>query len=817
MAKLKTMDLSIEGMHCASCAITLDKSLNRLEGVNEVNVDLNSNKAHVVIDPRQVTIDDIDKIVKDLGFTLLKDEVKLKTQGMHCASCVLLVEKSMGRLKGVFNVHADLSSGIVTVIYDNNQVSIDEMVKAIENGGFEYLGLEGELNEFDEEELYQQDLKDKRNRIILGLLSSAVLMYLMYAHIHLQYLTLGQLSLIISIIPFIYVSYPIVKAGLTGFYHKNLNMDVMYTMGVLVAYISSILGTFSIILDSSFMLYDTALMLPTFLMIGRYLEARAKRQTSSSIKSLIGLQPKTAIKLELDVEENIISEKEILIENISIGDILLVKEGDKVPVDGKVLTGESYIDESMINGEPMPKFKVKDSKVYAGTINQEGIIKIEAEKIGKHTLLSQIIQLVERAQSSKPPVQGFADKVVSVFIPVIITLAIIVFGLWYFVFGSSLLFALSSMISVLVVACPCALGLATPTAITVGIGRAAEYGILIKNGEILERAEKVKVAVFDKTGTITQGKTELVEIISLCDLDEGEILSYLVSMEKNSNHPLAKAIVKYGENKNSNLLNVDEFENITGKGLKGKINSVDILVGNRALLEDNNITITSEHICEINNKIQSNTLIFLAINGKLSGILTLTDKIKGNSKYAINKLHEMDISTYMLTGDNSTTANHVAAEIGIDHVVSEILPHEKLEKVVQLQQNHNQKVLFTGDGINDAPAITGADVGIALGEGTDIAMESGDIVLMDGNLLNVVAALQISKKVMGRIKENIFWAFAYNIILIPLAAGVYYPFFGILFRPELSALAMALSSVTVITLSLSLKSYVPPIKKENNN
>ena len=814
MAKSKTMDLSIDGMHCASCALTLDKSLNRLDGVNEVNVDLNSNKAHMVINPRKITIDEIDKTVSGLGFNILKNEVKLKTQGMHCASCVILVEKSLERLDGIFNAHADLSSGIVTVVYDNNQISIDDMVKVIEECGFEYLSLDGELNETDMEVLYQNDLKEKRNRIIVGLSFSFLLMYLMFSHIHIPYLSLGQLSLIISIGPFIYVSYPIVKAGLTGLFHKNLNMDVMYTMGILVAYISSILGTFHIILDSSFMLFDTALMLPSFLMIGRYLEARAKKQTSSSIKSLIGLQPKTAIKLELDDEANIISEKEILIEDISIGDILIVKEGDKVPVDGLVFDGKSYIDESMINGEPIPKLKINDSKVYAGTINQEGIIKIKAQKIGKGTLLSQIIQMVEKAQSSKPPVQSFADKVVSVFIPIIITLALLVFGIWYFILSSSLLFALTTMISVLVVACPCALGLATPTAVTVGIGRAAEYGILIKNSVTLETAEKIKFAAFDKTGTITQGKPLVSDIIPLNSMVPDEILSYILSMEINSNHPLAKAIVKYGNENNINILDVDDFQNFTGKGLKGIINSHEVIVGNKTLLEDNNIEISKGFISKYENIIKSKIVIFLAIGNNLCGILTLTDKIKDNSKNTISKLQSMGITSYMLTGDNSTNAKNVADEVGIDNVYSNILPNEKLDKIEEIQTKYNGKVLFTGDGINDAPAITGADIGIALADGTDISVESGDIVLMDGNLENVVAALEISRKVMTRIKENIFWAFAYNIILIPLAAGAYYPLFGILFRPEFSALAMALSSVTVITLSLMLKSYIPPIKKE---
>ncbi|MGI6447287.1 MAG: heavy metal translocating P-type ATPase [Methanobrevibacter boviskoreani] len=818
MAKTKTMDLPIEGMHCASCAVSIEKSLNNVEGIDEASVDLNSEKAHVVMDSKKVSIDDIDKTVSGLGYKVRTDEVKLRTHGMHCASCVLTIEKGLMRMDGVFKVHADLTTGIVTVEYDHNQISVDEMGKAIEDFGFEYLGLEGDLNEHDEEEIYENDLKEKRNRIVVGLIFSGLLMYIMYAHVMVPYLTMGELSLVISIIPFVYVAYPIVKAGLTGVFHKSLNMDVMYTMGILVAYGSSVLGTFGILLDSSFMLYDTALMLPAFLMIGRYLEAKAKRRTSSSIKSLIGLQPKTAIKVTIDEKGNTLSEEEIPIENIQIDDILLVKPGEKVPADSEVVVGKSYVDESMINGEPVPKLKEKGEDVFAGTINQDGIIKIQAKKIGKDTLLSQIIELVERAQSSKPPVQGFADRVVSVFIPVIITIALVVFALWYFVLGSTLLFALTTMISILVVACPCALGLATPTAVTVGVGRAAEYGILIKNGETLETSEKVNVAVFDKTGTITQGKPEVVDVVTLNDSDV-DVLSYVTSIEKNSNHPIANAIVDYGTEKNTNVLDVEDFENVTGKGLKGFINDEEVLVGNKALLEANGVEISSDNLEEFDKFVsEAKTAVFLAVNKKVSGILTLMDKIKDNSANAISQLHDMDIDTYMVTGDNGKTAHVVADKVGIDHVVSDVLPNEKLDKVEELQKdNEKGKVLFVGDGINDAPAITGADIGIALGEGTDVAMESGDIVLMEGDLENVVASVQISKKVMTRIKENIFWAFAYNAILIPLAAGVLYPAYGILFRPEFSALAMALSSVTVISLSLLLKSYVPPVKKASQN
>lgn len=815
MAKKKNMDLPIEGMHCASCALSIDKSLNRLDGITDVNVDLNTNRAHFTMDSKEVSMDEIDKTIKNLGFSIRKDEVKLRTKGMHCASCVVSIEKSMSRLNGIFYVNADLTTGIVTVEYDSSQVAVDDMIKVIENLGFEYLGLEGDLNETDEEEIYQEDLNQKRNRIIVGLVFSGILMYIMFNHIMVPYLSMGELSLIISIIPFIYVSYPIIKAGLTGLFHKNLNMDVMYTMGILVAYVSSILGTFNIVLNSSFMLYDTAVMLPSFLMIGRYLEARAKRKTSSSIKSLIGLQPKNAIKIELDENGNILKEEEIPIENIKIGDILLVKPGEKIPADSTVLYGSSYIDESMITGEPVPKIKESGSEIFSGTLNQNGVLKVKAKKIGKDTVLSQIITLVEKAQSSKPPVQGFADKVVGVFIPTIITIAVLVFIIWYFLLGGSLLFSLTTLISILVVACPCALGLATPTAVTVGIGRSAEYGILIKNGETLESSEKVNYAVFDKTGTITQGKPEVVDVLPLKEnISEEELLSYIVSIEKNSNHPIANAIVNYGNNKKIEIYNVEDFENVTGKGLKGKINGKNVYAGNKALLKDNNVNISNNDLKEFDEFVShAKTAIFLGINNEVKGIITLMDKIKPDSKSAMKELHKMGIETYMITGDNNKTAKVVASEVGIDHVISDVLPNEKLDKVRELQKLNNGKVLFVGDGINDAPAITGADIGIAVGGGTDVAMESGDIVLMDGSLENVVASIQLSKKVMTRIKENIFWAFAYNAILIPVAAGILYPNYSILFRPEYAALAMACSSVTVVCLSLLLKSYVPDIKK----
>ena len=815
MAKLKEMDLPIEGMHCASCVLSLNKTFEKVEGVESVDADLASNKLHLTVNPKKLPFDEIETLVKNLGFELYTDEVTLKLNGMHCASCVMNVENFLIRLDGIFDVKADLTSQTARINYDKTKVTVKDMEEVINSLGFEVLGIDGQL-EINEDEIYKNDLKDKRNRIIVGFAASAVLMALMYIHWHPFGLSMGITSLIISILPFLYVSLPTLKAGFNGLVHKNLNMDVMYSMGITVAYISSILGTFNIVLDHSFMFYETAIMLPSFLLIGRYLEAKAKKKTSDSIRELIGLQPTAATLIELDSNGNIVSQKEVNIKEIQIGDILLVRPGDKIPVDGEVIGGHSYVDESMINGEPIPKAKRDGEEVFAGTINQDGVLHIKAKKIGSETVLSNIIRLVEKAQSSRPPVQKLANTAVSYFIPTILTIAVVVFLLWYFVFDSTLLFALTTLISILVVACPCALGLATPTAVTVGVGRAAEFGILIKNGDTLENAGKIDVAAFDKTGTITEGQPEVDDVICY-GISENELVELAASVEKNSNHPIAKAIVRKASDMNLELIQTSSFENITGKGLKAQVNDKDILAGNKKLLESQDIEIP-QSVLEEYGRLEdlSKTIILIGVDREIKGILSLSDKIKANSKRTIEELHKMGIETYMLTGDNKKTASTVAGAVGIDNVCAGVLPENKLDIVKNLQKE-DKTVLFVGDGINDAPALTQANIGVAMGNGTDIAMESGDIVVMEGDLENVVAAVQFSKKVMTRIKENLFWAFAYNVILIPLAAGALYAGFGIMFMPEWSALAMALSSVTVISLSLALKGYVPAIKKETKS
>jgi Cu+-exporting ATPase len=505
---------------------------------------------------------------------------------------------------------------------------------------------------------------------------------------------------------------------------------------------------------------------------------------------------------------------EIPIENVQIDDIVVVKPGEKIPLDGNVVSGESYVDESAVTGEPIPVLKDAGKSVVGGTINQNGVIRFKAMKIGKDTMLSQIIKLVEEAQGSKPPVQRLADTAVSYFIPTILTIAIVSFIFWYLITGSTLLFALTVLISILVVACPCALGLATPTAVTVGIGRGAEFGILVKNGEALEISEKLTTMVFDKTGTLTKGKPEVTDISSI-GIPDNDLLKFAASVEKNSQHPLAEAVVKKAQSENIEIVKSQNFDTFGGKGVKAIVDENEVIIGNRALFRDRNIIISDnveDQLYKFENK--GKTVILIGVNNELSGIIAIADTLKETTKDAIEGLKKMNLKVVMITGDNERTAHAIAEQVGIQDVIAEVLPQEKSQEVKRLQES-GEIVAFVGDGINDAPALAQSDVGIAIGSGTDVAIESGEIVLIKDDIEDAVAGVQLSKKVMSRIKQNLFWAFAYNVVLIPVAAGVLYPTFGIIFRPEFAGLAMALSSVSVLTLSLLLKGYVPPAKREN--
>ncbi len=494
------------------------------------------------------------------------------------------------------------------------------------------------------------------------------------------------------------------------------------------------------------------------------------------------------------------------------GDIVVVKPGDRIPVDGEVTEGESYVDESMVTGESLPVLKRRGLPVIAGTINKNSVLLFRAEKVGKDTVLAQIIRLVEEAQGSKPPVQGLADRVVSYFIPAVLVVALITFSAWYLLLGQTLLFSLTALISVLVIACPCALGLATPTAVTVGIGRGAELGILIKNGEALETSQRLSTILLDKTGTLTKGRPEVTDVVSVA-VAERELLQIAAGVEKNASHPLAEAIERKALEQGIELPKVERFDTFEGKGVRAVVDGKDVVIGNRIFLEDNGVAYGSVEEEVERLEAEAKTVVFVAVGGRLGGVIAVADPMKPGSADAVRAFKEMKLKVAMLTGDNTRTAAAVARSVGIGRVLAEVLPQDKAREVQRLQED-GEVVGFVGDGINDAPALAQADVGIAIGSGTDIAIESGDIVLVKDVLLDAVAAVQLSKKVMSRIRQNLFWAFAYNGALIPVAAGILQPVFGITLRPQWAGLAMALSSVTVVTLSLTLKGYVPPAKKK---
>jgi len=800
-------ELKITGMHCATCAVAIEESLSQLKNVHSAQVNLGTDSAHVEFDPAGVKLADLEKAVKDAGYDVINRQAVIKVGGMVCATCVKTIEAALRDLPGVASATVNLGTEKAYVTYNESITTLTDMKKAIEDAGYQYLGLAEELSEGQEQEIRARDLHDKFLRFTIGFAVSIPMMLAMWVPLPVSMHTLPYIMLVVATPVFAYVSYPIFRAAAISLMHRTLNMDVMYAMGIGVSYVASVMGTFSIILTHEFMFYDTAIMLASFLMLGRYLEARAKGRTSDAIRKLVGLSPKTALIIR-DGKET-----EIPVEEVAAGDIVIVKPGGKVPVDGEVVSGESYVDESMITGEPVPPLKAKGNRVVAGTICQNGIISVKATKIGKETVLAQIIRLVEEAQGSKPPVQRIADIAVTYFIPVVLAIAILSFLLWYFAFHSTLLFSLTAFISVLVVACPCALGLATPTAVTVGVGRGAELGILIRNGEALEIAEKVTTVAVDKTGTLTRGKPEVTEVVP-AGVPEETLLSLAAAVEKNSAHPLARAVVSRAEERHVRQETAGSFTTFGGKGVSAIVLDEQVLVGNRALLLEHSVAIPVDADAQISVLEQdAKTVMLVAAGGTFAGMIAVSDTIRGTSKTAVARLKEMGISVVMITGDNQRTADAIAREAGITQVIAGVLPDVKAAKVKSLQ-DAGSTVAFIGDGINDAPALAQADVGIAIGSGTDVAIESGDIVLVNNDLTDAVAAIQLARKVMGRIRGNLFWAFAYNTALIPVGAGLLYPIFRIQFSPALAAGAMAASSVTVVTLSLMLKRYIPPAKIE---
>ena len=794
-------EIRIRGMTCAMCAKAIEKAVCQLPGVRRAEVNLGKESATVEWDRDQVALTDIEKAVTEAGYQVIDERRAVKIGGMTCVMCAGAIERALSAIEGVTAVAVNLGAEKALVTYNPRLTSPSDLRRAIEGAGYRYLGIEGEETEGLEAEARSRDLREKLRRIIVGFSVGIPLMLLMFLPMAMHGV-MPYVMLVVSTPVFIYLSHPIFSAAWRALRHGNLNMDVMYSMGIGVSFAASLLGTFRLVLTREFLFYDSAVLLATFLSLGRYLEARAKGRTGEAIRRLMGLQPKTALVIRNG------EETEVAIEEVEKGDTIVVKPGERLPVDGEVKAGASYVDESMITGEPMPVLKRAGDSVVGGTFNQNSVLSFVARKVGRDTVLAQIVRLVEDAQGSKPPVQRIADRVVAYFIPVVLAIALASFGLWYFVLGNTLLFALTCLISVLVIACPCALGLATPTAVTVGVGRGAELGILIKNGEVLERSEKLTVVACDKTGTLTRGKPEVTDVVPFEGTDE-EVLGLAASVERYSPHPLALAIGVKAKEARIAVPEGTAFDTFGGKGVTAMVDGQRASVGNRLFFIEKGMAVPHEREEQISAlEGEGKTVVLAAREGRILGLIAIADTLKAGTADAVRGFKRLGLRVVMITGDNERTARAVARQAGIDEVAAEVLPQDKALAVGRLQEAGGV-VAFVGDGINDAPALARADVGIAIGSGTDVAVESGEMVLMRDDLMDAVAGIELARKVMARIKQNIFWAFAYNTALIPVASGVLYPFFGITLKPEWAGLAMAMSSVTVVSLSLMLKRYRP--------
>ncbi|MEZ0536662.1 heavy metal translocating P-type ATPase [Caldicellulosiruptoraceae bacterium PP1] len=817
---MKKKTLNITGMTCTACARAIEKSVSKVEGVSSASVNFATEKLVVEMDENKVDLEKIKEAVKKAGYGVEEEkqenikEIIIPISGMTCASCVTAIEKAIKKLPGIEEVSVNLTTEKAKVKYDSTSVRLSEIKSAITKAGYTPLEIDSQQQKDYHKEQKEKEIKKLKLRFIYSSIFAIPLLYISMGHLfglpipriimpeeNPFYFALIQLILVIPIIAAGFKFYTI---GFSRLFNREPNMDSLIAVGTSAAILYGIYAIFEIAIGNNEyakeMYFETAGVIIALISLGKYLEAVSKGRASDAIKKLMGLAPKTATIINQG------QELVIPIDEVEVGDILLVRPGEKIPVDGEVIEGRTSVDESMLTGESIPVEKNVGSLVYGASINKNGVIKIKATKVGKDTILAQIIRLVEDAQATKAPIAKLADIISGYFVPVVIGIALVSSILWY-ISGESLTFALKIFISVLVIACPCALGLATPTAIMVGTGKGAEYGVLIKSGEALEIAHKITAIVFDKTGTITEGKPIVTDIISENGFNEDEVLKFAASAEKSSEHPLGEAIVNMAKEKNMQLLDVSNFEAIPGEGIETLIDGKRVILGNKKLMDNKGIQISLlsqwEKLAQ-----EGKTPMFVAIDGMFAGIIAVADVLKPSSKKAIEILHNMGIEVYMLTGDNKKTAQAIARQVGIDKVLAEVLPQDKANEVKKLQAE-GKKVAMVGDGINDAPALAQADIGIAIGSGTDVAIESADIVLMKSDILDVPTAINLSKKTIRNIKQNLFWAFFYNVIGIPIAAGVLYIFGGPLLNPIIAALAMAFSSVSVVTNALRLKRFKP--------
>ncbi|MDY6893656.1 MAG: copper-translocating P-type ATPase, partial [Chloroflexota bacterium] len=809
-SKLVKAAISIQGMHCASCAAAVEDSLNKVEGVSKAAVNFATERAYVEYDPTKASPQSLEQAINKAGYSIIQEETEtlnLKVIGMDNAHCLGTVEAALKGVKGIISSQLFLNER-ATIVFDPALTNREAIKKVIKEAG--YTPVE-ETTGDREKEARQSDIRTLRIKFFIALAFGLPLLYFAMGHhigLPLPALSDGNMALLQFLLttPIIAAGYQFYTVGIrTVVKNRRAGMDTLVALGTGTAYLYSIATSILIwsgnpSYGSADIYYEVAGLLIVFILLGRMLEAVAKGRTSDSIRKLIELQPKTAIV----VKDN--REIEVPVEEVLVGDEIIVKPGSAIPVDGTVVDGNSSVDQSLLTGESIPIEKNVDDEVIGGTMNKSGWLRFRATRVGRDTALAQIVSLVEEAQGSKAPVQRLADRVAAYFVPIVLAIGLLAFIAWY-LSGAGFVFALTVFIAVVIIACPCALGLATPTAIIVGTGLGAENGILIKDAETLEKACSVDTVVFDKTGTLTRGKPEVTDVIPLSNpISSDELLKIAAAAEKHSEHHLSDAIVSKATEKQIDIPDVEGFTAIPGKGVEARYNGTTILVANRKLFADKGIDTSVADDIVIQLEEDGKTVVTVATDGKVAGIIAVADTAKDLANETVAWLKRQGRQVVMITGDNRRSAESIAQRLGIDRVLAEVLPEDKANEVKQLQ-DQGHVVAMVGDGINDAPALVQADVGIAIGSGTDVAIESGGIVLVRDDIQDVARTLDLSCYTMRKIKQNLFWAFFYNAIGIPIAAGILYPFTGFLLNPIIAGAAMAFSSVSVVTNSLSMRRY----------